>query len=59
MPNQPEVIQEEDEEDDDRDMSEEELKHAAIYKWAKEVHDYNSDNTEELIMKAVHNFKPL
>jgi hypothetical protein len=40
-------------------MSEEELKHAAIYKWAKEIHDYNSDNTEELIIKAVHNFKPL
>lgn len=57
--NQPEAIIEEDEEDEDREMSEEELKNAAIYKWAKEVHDYNTDNTEELIMKAVTGFKPL
>ncbi|CAD8208744.1 unnamed protein product [Paramecium octaurelia] len=59
IPDQPEVIQEEDEEEDDREMSEEEAKNAAIYKWAKEIHDYNTDNTEELISQAVSNFKPL
>ncbi|CAD8105315.1 unnamed protein product [Paramecium primaurelia] len=53
-----EPIQEEDDEDD-REMSEEEAKNAAIYKWAREVHDYNADNTETLILQAVSNFKPL
>ena len=40
-------------------MSEEEAKNAAIYKWAKETHDYCSDNTEDQIMKSVIAFKPL
>jgi hypothetical protein len=40
-------------------MSEEEAKNAAIYKWAKETHDYSSDSTEEMIMKSVIAYKPL
>ncbi|CAK72506.1 unnamed protein product (macronuclear) [Paramecium tetraurelia] len=51
IPDQPEMTIER--------CSEEEAKNAAIFKWAKEIHDYNTDNTEELISKAVSNFKPL
>lgn len=40
-------------------MTEEEAKNAAIFKWAKETHDYCVDNNMEQIMHRVNLFKPI
>lgn len=56
-----EQVEEDDEDDvdEDREMSEEEAKNAAIYRWAKESHDYCSDTCLEQIVTRVQAFKPI
>lgn len=48
--------QEDNDDDNDREFTEEEAKHAALYRWAKEDYPYCTDKTLDEIMKRVNSF---